>query len=80
MSPAITAHLPGGSPEHEARALSPVRHWPSPGGRVSIAAARDARDHADRFWSLALAIRAGKRAGRPFVYQMTERESVGALL
>ena len=45
----------------------------SPGGRVSIAAARDARDHADRFWSLALAIRAGKRAGQPFAYQSADR-------
>ena len=41
----------------------------SPGGRVSIAAARDAGDHADRFWSLALAVRAGKRRGEPFAYQ-----------
>ena len=31
----------------------------SPGGRVSIAASRDADGHADRFWSVALAIRAG---------------------
>jgi phage FluMu gp28-like protein len=30
----------------------------SPGGRVSIAAARDAAGHADHFWSIALAIRA----------------------
>ncbi len=30
----------------------------SPGGRVSIAASRDAAGHADRFWALALAIRA----------------------
>ena len=35
----------------------------SPGGRVSIAAARDVADHADRFWSLALAIRAGQSNG-----------------
>ena len=34
----------------------------SPGGRVSIAASRDGDGHADRFWSLALAVRAGKRA------------------
>ena len=33
----------------------------SPGGRVSIAASRDGDGHADRFWSLALAVRAGKR-------------------
>ena len=30
----------------------------SPGGRVSIAAVRDVKDHADRFWAIALAIRA----------------------
>lgn len=30
----------------------------SPGGRVSIAAARDAEGHADRFWALALFVRA----------------------
>lgn len=32
----------------------------SPTGRVSIAAARDVNDHADRFWSIALAIRAAQ--------------------
>lgn len=31
----------------------------SPGGRVSIAASRDAKGHADRFWARALAVRAG---------------------
>lgn len=31
----------------------------SPGGRVSIAASRDGRGHADRFWARALAVRAG---------------------
>lgn len=30
----------------------------SPGGRVSIAASRDNKDHADRFWAVALSIRA----------------------
>ncbi len=30
----------------------------SPGGKVTIAAVRDAKDHADRFWSIALAVRA----------------------
>ena len=30
----------------------------SPGGRVSIAAVRDTKDHADRFWAIALALRA----------------------
>ena len=34
----------------------------SPGGRVSIAASRAGDGHADRFWSLALAVRAGRRA------------------
>jgi phage FluMu gp28-like protein len=34
----------------------------SPSGRVSIAAARDASGHADRFWGYALAVRAGNRA------------------
>ena len=34
----------------------------SPGGRVSIAASRSGDGHADRFWSLALAVRAGRRA------------------
>jgi phage FluMu gp28-like protein len=33
----------------------------SPGGRVSIAAERDAGGHADHFWSIALAIRAATR-------------------
>jgi len=32
----------------------------SPGGRVSIAAMRDEAGHADHFWSIALAIRAGQ--------------------
>ena len=36
----------------------------SPGGRVSIAASRSGDGHADRFWSLALAVRAGRRADR----------------
>ena len=52
----------------------------SPSGRVSIAAARDAGDHADRFWSLALAIRAGKRRGEPFSYQSVEQRGDGAML
>jgi phage FluMu gp28-like protein len=33
----------------------------SPGGRVSIAATRDEAGHADGFWSLALAVRAGEK-------------------
>jgi phage FluMu gp28-like protein len=35
----------------------------SPGGRVSIAAVRDEAGHADGFWSIALAIRAGDKSG-----------------
>ena len=38
-------------------------------GRVSIAAARDGDGHADRFWSLALAIRAGRHHSAPFAYE-----------
>jgi hypothetical protein len=44
----------------------------SPGGRVSIAATRDEAGHADGFWSLALAVRAGERAHQPFAYQRVE--------
>jgi hypothetical protein len=40
----------------------------SPGGSVSIAATRDEAGHADGFWSIALAVRAGKAPG-PFRYQ-----------
>lgn len=45
----------------------------SPGGRVSIAAIRDDAGHADHFWSVALAIRAGDRSGGPFAYQAAKR-------
>lgn len=41
----------------------------SPGGRVSIAATRDEAGHADAFWSLALAVRAGEVSGGSFAYQ-----------
>ncbi len=41
----------------------------SPGGRVSIAATRDEAGHADGFWSLALAVRAGEMTGGQFGYQ-----------
>jgi phage FluMu gp28-like protein len=41
----------------------------SPGGRVSIAATRDEAGHADGFWSLALAVRAGEKARVPFQYE-----------
>jgi hypothetical protein len=40
----------------------------SPGGRVSIAATRDEAGHADGFWSLALAVKAGETVEPPFVY------------
>jgi phage FluMu gp28-like protein len=40
----------------------------SPGGRVSIAATRDGAGHADGFWSLALAVRAGEGSGE-FAYE-----------
>jgi phage FluMu gp28-like protein len=46
----------------------------SPGGRVTIAAARDAAGHADRFWALALAVRAAGNVA-PFHYSpVTDRE------
>jgi len=41
----------------------------SPGGRVSIAATRDARNHADHFWSFALAVEAASAGGGPFAWQ-----------
>ncbi|MBI4024840.1 MAG: hypothetical protein HY360_07640 [Verrucomicrobia bacterium] len=44
----------------------------SPGGRVSIAAVRDARNHADHFWSFALAVEAASSGGAPFAYQPVE--------
>jgi len=37
----------------------------TPGGRVSIAASRDGKGHADRFWARALAVRAGYTLGEP---------------
>jgi phage FluMu gp28-like protein len=45
----------------------------SPGGRVSIAATRDEAGHADGFWSLALAVRAGDRSHQPFAYERVQR-------
>ena len=45
----------------------------SPGGRVSIAATRDEAGHADGFWSLALAVKAGEATEVPFVYQRLPR-------
>jgi phage FluMu gp28-like protein len=44
----------------------------SPGGRVSIAATRDEAGHADGFWSLALAIRAGELVGGPFAFKAVD--------
>jgi phage FluMu gp28-like protein len=44
----------------------------SPGGRVSIAATRDEAGHADGFWSIALAIRAGDLRGAPFAYKAVD--------
>ncbi len=47
-----------------------------PGGRVSIAASRDGDGHADRFWSLALAVRAGRNDDRcrcPLAFDPLER-------
>ncbi len=41
----------------------------TPGGRVSIAATRDEAGHADHFWSLALAVEAGARAGAAFAIE-----------
>ena len=41
----------------------------SPGGRVSIAAERDSAGHADHFWALALAIRAGAKVSSKFAFQ-----------
>lgn len=41
----------------------------SPTGRVSIAAARDAEGHADRFWALALAERRIRKGGGPVAYE-----------
>ena len=40
----------------------------TPGGRVSIAAARDASGHADHFWSLALGVEAGQ-SHQAFAYK-----------
>jgi phage FluMu gp28-like protein len=45
----------------------------SPGGRVSIAATRDSKDHADHFWAFALAIEAGSGGG-PFHYQSLSKK------
>jgi phage FluMu gp28-like protein len=45
----------------------------SPGGQVSIAATRDGAGHADGFWSLALAVRAGETIYAPAVMEVIER-------
>lgn len=45
----------------------------SPGGRVSIAAVRDNKDHADHFWAFALAIEAGSVSG-DFAYRSLSKK------
>ena len=45
----------------------------TPGGRVSIAATLNYEGHADGFWSLALAVRAGERGYEPMVMQVIPR-------
>lgn len=45
--------------------LSKPEKITSPGGRVSICAVRDIKDHADRFWAIALAKRAADRSTSP---------------
>ena len=45
----------------------------SPGGRVSISATRDEAGHADHFWSLALAVEAGKGGGGQGGIQLIKR-------
>lgn len=44
----------------------------TPGGRVSIAATRDEAGHADRFWSVALAVEASASGGGPFAWSGAE--------
>lgn len=53
----------------------------SPGGRVSIAATRDEAGHADDFWGLALAIRAGMSNPGParFSRIQTAHSTIGSL-
>jgi phage FluMu gp28-like protein len=41
----------------------------SPGGRVSIAASRDGKGHADRFWARALGVRAGYSLSEPGAFR-----------
>ena len=45
----------------------------SPGGRVSIAAARTPEGHADRFWALALAVRASYANAEPGTFRPMPR-------
>ncbi len=49
------------------------------GKRVSIAASRDKGGHADRFWSLALAVRAGNKAAAPFAVDVLEETGIDRL-
>jgi phage FluMu gp28-like protein len=52
----------------------------SPGGRVSIAATRDEAGHADGFWSLALAVRAGEKSHGPSVLEIIRRPRRGLMM
>ncbi|MGB8352638.1 MAG: terminase family protein [Chthoniobacteraceae bacterium] len=49
----------------------------SSGGRVSIAASRDAAGHADRFWAYALAVRAARdnESNVPFLFKSCPRQT-----
>lgn len=60
-----TVEIPADEPLRES--LRKPEKVVSPGGRVSIAAERDPGDHADDFWGLALAVRAGNRGTVPML-------------
>lgn len=47
----------------------------TPGGRVSIAATRTEAGHADRFWSVALAVEAASTGGQAFVWNGSQNAS-----
>lgn len=64
-------------PELRADLLKPEKIT-SPSGRVSICATRDGAGHADHFWALALAIRAGMTGAGPVAFAKIEvRPSMG---
>jgi len=44
----------------------------SSNGRVSIAATRDSKDHADRFWAIAMAVKKARSSSGPFEYERVE--------